>query len=112
MSGAVDYFSQKVRICPRRIDCQYPTGMIKKVVQQGRSDFNARSVRPVREHGKIATCLRVAASEEAGNAAGGFFQHSLSVEFLDGLPTYTKWLSIGTFENVLLPDDYSGLKFP
>jgi len=28
--------------------------MIKKVVQQGRSDFDARSVLPVREHGKIA----------------------------------------------------------
>ena len=37
---------------------------------------------------------------------------SMSVGFLDGLPTYTKWLSIGAFENVLLPDDYSGLKFP
>jgi len=28
--------------------------MIKKVVQQGRSDFGARSVLPVREHGKMA----------------------------------------------------------
>jgi hypothetical protein len=28
--------------------------MIKKVVQQGRSDFDARSVLPVREHGKMA----------------------------------------------------------
>jgi hypothetical protein len=28
--------------------------MIKKVVQQGRSDFGARSVLPVREHEKIA----------------------------------------------------------
>ena len=30
----------------------------------------------VREHGKVATCLRVAASAKAGNAADGFFQHS------------------------------------
>ena len=51
--------------------------MIKKVIQQGRSDFDARSVLPVREHDKMATCLRVAASAKAGNAAGGFFQHSL-----------------------------------
>ena len=28
--------------------------MVKKVVQQGRSDFGARSVLPVREHGKTA----------------------------------------------------------
>jgi hypothetical protein len=26
----------------------------------------------------MATCLRVAASAKAGNAAGGFFQHSLN----------------------------------
>ena len=30
------------------------TGMIKKVVQQGRSDFDVRIVLPVREHGKMA----------------------------------------------------------
>ena len=30
----------------------------------------------VHEHGKMATCLRVAASAKAGNAAGGIFQHS------------------------------------
>jgi hypothetical protein len=35
--------------------------MIKKVIQQGRSDFDARSVLPVREHDKIATCLRACA---------------------------------------------------
>jgi hypothetical protein len=34
--------------------------MIKKVIQQGRSDFDARSVLSVREHDKIATCLREA----------------------------------------------------
>jgi len=28
--------------------------MIKKVLQQGRSDFGVRSVLPVREHGKMA----------------------------------------------------------
>ena len=36
--------------------------MIKKVIQQGRSPFDARSVLPVREHGKMATCLCEAAS--------------------------------------------------
>ncbi len=63
------------------------------------SDLGARSVLLVREHGKMATCLREAAfslrshfgeggpaacapklasaaSAEAGNAGGGFFQHS------------------------------------
>ena len=60
----------------------------KKSVQQGRESpdvsrrvlhlFDARSVHGVREHGKRATCLRVAASAKAGNAAGSFFQHSLS----------------------------------
>jgi hypothetical protein len=34
--------------------------MIKKVIQQGRSDFDARSVLPVREHGKMARTLLVA----------------------------------------------------
>jgi hypothetical protein len=28
--------------------------MIKKVIQQGRNDFDARSVLPVREHDKIS----------------------------------------------------------
>ena len=37
-----------------------PTGMIKKVIQQGRSDFDARSVLPVREHDKIARTPLVA----------------------------------------------------
>jgi hypothetical protein len=34
--------------------------MIKKVIQQGRSDFDARSVLPVREHDKMARTLLVA----------------------------------------------------
>ena len=53
--------------------------MVKKVIQQGCSDFDARSVLPVREHDKMATCLREAASAKPGNAAGDFFQHSLSL---------------------------------
>jgi hypothetical protein len=52
--------------------------MVKKVIQQGHSPFDARSVLPVREHGKSATCLREAAPAKAGNAAAGFFQHSHS----------------------------------
>ena len=58
--------------------------MIKKVIQsrpesyrrKGRSQLDARSVLSVREHGKMATCLREAAPAKAGNSAGGFFQHS------------------------------------
>jgi hypothetical protein len=34
--------------------------MIKKVIQQGRSDFDARSVLPVREHDKIVRTPLVA----------------------------------------------------
>jgi hypothetical protein len=34
--------------------------MIKKVIQQGRSHFDARSVLPVREHDKIARTPLVA----------------------------------------------------
>jgi hypothetical protein len=34
--------------------------MIKKVIQQGRSDFGARSVLPVREHDKMARTPLVA----------------------------------------------------
>ena len=61
--------------------------MIKKVIQQGREKlarsrrasplFDARSVLPVREHDKIATCLRVAAFSlrsyfgEGGSAKAG-----------------------------------------
>jgi hypothetical protein len=58
----------------------------KKSVQQGREWFSvsrrgpplfyARSVCVIREHGKMATCLREAAPAKAGNAAGGFFQQT------------------------------------
>jgi hypothetical protein len=48
----------------------------KKSVQQGHSHCDARSVHLVREHEKIATCLREAAPAKAGNAAGGFFQQT------------------------------------
>jgi hypothetical protein len=34
--------------------------MVKKVIRQGRSDFDARSVLPVREHDKIARTPLVA----------------------------------------------------
>jgi hypothetical protein len=67
---------------PWQIHVQEETAIIswrecsKKSVQQGRSHFDAGSVHGVREHGKMATCLPVAASAKAGNAAGGFFQHS------------------------------------
>jgi len=47
--------------------------MIKKVIQQGRSVFDARSVLPVREHDKIATCLREALRRRQGTPLVGFF---------------------------------------
>jgi len=58
--------------------------MVKKVIQscpelcrrEGHSPFDAQSVLPVGEHGKRATCLREAAPAKAGNATGGFFDHS------------------------------------
>jgi hypothetical protein len=40
--------------------------MFKKAVQQGHSDLDARSVLPVREHGKMAR-----------TPLADFFQHSL-----------------------------------
>jgi hypothetical protein len=58
-------------------------------IPQGATVVCAQSVLPVREHGKLATCLREAApaacepklasaaSAKAGNAAGGFFQQPL-----------------------------------
>ena len=55
---------------------QRPRGGSKKFVQQGHSHFCARNVPAVREYGKRATCLREAAPAKAGNAVGGFFQHS------------------------------------
>ena len=73
--------------------------MIKKVIQQGRSDFDARSVLPVREHDKIATCLRVAASAKAGNAAGGFFQHSHLVNVLTVGNIYAREISWNAVQN-------------
>ena len=50
--------------------------MIKKVIQQGPSDFYARCTLSVHEHDKTAACLRIATSVKAGNVAGGFFLHS------------------------------------
>jgi hypothetical protein len=51
--GSVEYFSKIACICSR-------TGMVKKVIQQGHSHFDARSVLPVREHGKRARTPLVA----------------------------------------------------
>ena len=56
------YFSKIARKFCRKLCCRQLTGMVKKVIQQGHSRFGARSVLPVREHGKRATCLREAAS--------------------------------------------------
>ena len=71
----------------------------KKFIQQGHSQFQARSLLPVREHRKVATCLCVAASAacapklasaasaKAGNAAGGFFQQTWIVFLVRSLWT-------------------------
>jgi hypothetical protein len=47
--------------------------MIKKVIQQGRIDFDVRSVLPVPEHDKIATCLREALRRRQGTPLVVFF---------------------------------------
>jgi hypothetical protein len=44
----------------------------KKSVQQGRSPFDAQSVHGVREHGKMATCLRRSASRRQGTPLAAF----------------------------------------
>jgi len=46
------------------------------LIPQGDTIIYARSVPLVREHGKMATCLREAAPAKAENAAGGFFQQT------------------------------------
>jgi len=52
--GPVEYFSQIAPKCPQCSPHQQPAGMFKKVVQQGHSHFDARSVHLVREHGTMA----------------------------------------------------------
>jgi hypothetical protein len=47
--------------------------MIKKAIQHGRIDFDARSVLPVPEHDKIATCLREALRRRQGTPLVAFF---------------------------------------
>jgi hypothetical protein len=55
--------------------------MVKKVIQscpelcrrKGHSHFDARSVLPVREHDKIATCLREALRRRQGTPLVAFF---------------------------------------
>ena len=58
--GLLNISRKKARLCPKGFQYQKPTGMIKKVIQQGRSDFDARSVLPVREHDKMARTPLVA----------------------------------------------------
>ena len=70
---------QRLRVGSKKHALSLPEGS----VQQGRSRFYARSVRVVREHGKMATCLREAAPAKAGNAAGGFFQQTHKAATLD-----------------------------
>ena len=52
--GAVEYFIPMAHTGPRGDSHHQLEGMFKKVRQQGRSHFDARSVHGVREHGKIA----------------------------------------------------------
>jgi hypothetical protein len=64
---------QRLRVGSKKHALSLPEGS----VQQGRSHFYVRSVCVIREHGKMATCLREVAPAKAGNAAGGFFQQTL-----------------------------------
>ena len=58
----MEYFLTITHRCPRRNRHQQLAGMIKKVIQscpelcrrKGRSQFDARNVLTVREHGKVA----------------------------------------------------------
>ena len=59
-SGTVEDFSKKARTWCRELFCQQLTGMVKKVIQQGHSPFDARSVLSVREHDKMARTPLVA----------------------------------------------------
>jgi len=52
--GAVEYFAPMARKAPGATDASSQGEWSKKSVQQGRSPFDARSVRSVREHGKRA----------------------------------------------------------
>ncbi len=67
---------ENARIRSTDICYQRSTGVIKTVVQQGRSHFGVRSVLTLRQLDTMATCLREAGPAKAGNAAGDFFQHS------------------------------------
>ena len=51
--GPVEYSSHIAQKGPQQSRWQQPVGMFKKVVQQGRSHFDARSVHRVCEHGKM-----------------------------------------------------------
>ncbi len=54
MHELVEYFSENAHIRSTAIRYQWPAGMVKTVDQQGRSYFDARSVRSVREDGNMA----------------------------------------------------------
>ena len=58
--GSVEYSSQIAQKGPQQSRWQHSVGMFKKVVQQGRSHFDARSVHRVREHGKMGRTPLVA----------------------------------------------------
>ncbi len=68
-----DFEGQRPRVGSKK----HALSLSEGSVQQGHSHFCVWSVQGVREHGKMATCLREAATAEAGNAAGGFFQQTL-----------------------------------
>jgi hypothetical protein len=72
--------------------------MIKKVVQQGRELlaasrrvqplFDARSVLPVREHGKMASCLREALRRRQGTPLAAFFNIPFMQRLVSMAPAY------------------------
>jgi len=69
---------QEQKCSHRLAACQQLRVGSKESIQQGHSQFQARSVLPVREHRKVATCLLEAAPAKAANTAGGFFQQTPS----------------------------------
>ncbi len=75
-----DFEGQRPRGGSKKHVLSLPEGSVQSCPEscrgEGHSHFFARSVQGVREHGKMATCLREAATAEAGNAAGGFFQQT------------------------------------
>ena len=84
---------QRRRVGSKKHALSLPEGSVQTCHEvarrEDRSHFDARSVCGIREHGKMATCLREAAPAKAGSAAGGFFQQTHSDYPTAYLPGHT-----------------------